>query len=136
MLLTRRRTLASLASLGVLTQYGPVRAAKPFDPSPSLVAAAQKEGEMRRIGGSRGWGSKNAEDLYQVATRLAGFEPVETAPALAPTESRSEAGAATGGVKGKRPSKKDKLRAAALLAADTHAKTDSDDSDNKADTND
>jgi len=46
MLLTRRRTLASLASLGVLTQYGPVRAAKPFDPSPSLVAAAQKEGEM------------------------------------------------------------------------------------------
>jgi superfamily II DNA/RNA helicase len=69
-------------------------------------------------------------------TQVAGFEPLETAPALAPTESRSEAGAATGGVKGKRPSKKDKLRAAALLAADKDAKTDSDDSDNKADTDD
>ena len=41
--------------------------------------------------------------------RVAGFEPVEArAPALAPV-----AGADNGGVKGKRPSKKDKLRAAA-----------------------
>jgi len=36
--------------------------------------------------------------------QIAGFEPLETAPAAAP---------GTGGVKGKRPSKKDKLRAAA-----------------------
>jgi superfamily II DNA/RNA helicase len=36
--------------------------------------------------------------------RLAGFEPVETAPAISQ---------GTGGIKGKRPSKKDKLRAAA-----------------------
>ncbi len=43
--------------------------------------------------------------------RVAGFEPVEVAPP--PTE----AAAGTGGVKGKRPSKKDKLRAAAALAA-------------------
>jgi hypothetical protein len=35
--------------------------------------------------------------------RIAGFDVTETAPA----------GAATGGIKGKRPSKKDKLRAAA-----------------------
>jgi hypothetical protein len=32
---------------------------------------------------------------------------------LAVTESRSAAGESTGGIKGKRPSKKDKLRAAA-----------------------
>jgi superfamily II DNA/RNA helicase len=36
--------------------------------------------------------------------QVPGFEPVESAPATAP---------GTGGVKGKRPSKKDKLRAAA-----------------------
>jgi len=41
--------------------------------------------------------------------RVAGFEPVEVAPP-------PEAAAGTGGVKGKRPSKKDKLRAAAALA--------------------
>lgn len=39
---------------------------------------------------------------------VAGFEPVEAAP---------QAGAGTGGIKGKRPSKKDKLRAAAAAAA-------------------
>jgi superfamily II DNA/RNA helicase len=43
--------------------------------------------------------------------RVAGFEPVEVAP-LPP-----EAAARTGGVKGKRPSKKDKSRAAAASAA-------------------
>jgi len=41
--------------------------------------------------------------------RVAGFEPVEVAP--------PEAAAGSGGVKGRRPSKKDKLRAAAALAA-------------------
>ncbi|MBB3179873.1 DEAD/DEAH box helicase [Variovorax sp. Sphag1AA] len=40
--------------------------------------------------------------------RVAGFEPVEAAP---------PADAGTGGIKGKRPSKKDKLRAAAAAAA-------------------
>jgi superfamily II DNA/RNA helicase len=40
--------------------------------------------------------------------QVAGFEPVEAAEPAAP---------GTGGVKGKRPSKKDKLRAAAALAA-------------------
>jgi len=39
--------------------------------------------------------------------RVAGFEPVEAAP---------PAGAGTGGIKGKRPSKKDKLRAAAAAS--------------------
>ena len=43
--------------------------------------------------------------------RVAGFEPVEVAPPP------SEAPAGTGGVKGRRPSKKDKLRAAAAAAA-------------------
>lgn len=43
--------------------------------------------------------------------RVAGFEPVEVAPPP------PEAAAGTGGVKGKRPSKKDKLRAAAAAAA-------------------
>lgn len=43
--------------------------------------------------------------------QLAGFEPVELAPPPA------EAPAGTGGIKGRRPSKKDKLRAAAAQAA-------------------
>ncbi len=49
--------------------------------------------------------------------RIAGFEPLEQAPALQNAESRDAAGLATGGVKGSRPSKKDKLRAAAAAAA-------------------
>ena len=40
--------------------------------------------------------------------QVAGFEPTEIAP---------ETGPANGGIKGKRPSKKDKLRAAALASA-------------------
>ena len=44
--LTRRQTLASLASLGLIAQYGPARAAKPFNPPASQVEAATKEGEM------------------------------------------------------------------------------------------
>jgi ATP-dependent RNA helicase RhlE len=48
--------------------------------------------------------------------QVPGFEPTEDAPALAATQSRSATGESTGGVKGKRPSKKDKLRAAAALA--------------------
>ncbi|RYF52878.1 MAG: ATP-dependent helicase, partial [Comamonadaceae bacterium] len=46
--------------------------------------------------------------------QIAGFERTETAPAAAP-DAQSPAG--TGGIKGKRPSKKDKLRAAAAAAA-------------------
>jgi superfamily II DNA/RNA helicase len=42
--------------------------------------------------------------------RIEGFEPVETAPPVVDASG-------TGGIKGKRPSKKDKLRAAAALAA-------------------
>ncbi|MFT5035610.1 MAG: ATP-dependent RNA helicase RhlE [Litorivivens sp.] len=45
--------------------------------------------------------------------QVTGFEPVDAAPVLAAAESRSAAGESTGGIKGKRPSKKDKLRAAA-----------------------
>jgi ATP-dependent RNA helicase RhlE len=45
--------------------------------------------------------------------RIPGFEPVETAPVDA--SGLSDAEKAVGGVKGKRPSKKDKLRAAATL---------------------
>ena len=47
--------------------------------------------------------------------QVPGFEPTEAAPVLAATQSRSASGESTGGVKGKRPSKKDKLRAAAAL---------------------
>jgi len=50
---------------------------------------------------------------------IAGFEPA--APALPPS---AETVAGTGGVKGKRPSKKDKLRAAAAQAAAPEKKTD------------
>lgn len=49
--------------------------------------------------------------------RIAGFEPLEVAPALQAAESRDAAGLSTGGVKGSRPSKKDKLRAAAAALA-------------------
>jgi superfamily II DNA/RNA helicase len=47
--------------------------------------------------------------------QVPGFEATEAAPVLAATQSRSASGESTGGVKGKRPSKKDKLRAAAAL---------------------
>ncbi len=53
--------------------------------------------------------------------RVAGFEPLEVAPALQAAESRDAAGLSTGGVKGLRPSKKDKLRAAATAAAEAAA---------------
>ena len=52
------------------------------------------------------------QGLAVAREQVPGFEPTEVAPVLAATQSRS----ATGGVKGKRPSKKDKLRAAAALA--------------------
>jgi superfamily II DNA/RNA helicase len=47
--------------------------------------------------------------------QVPGFEATEAAPVLAATQSRRATGESTGGVKGKRPSKKDKLRAAAAL---------------------
>jgi ATP-dependent RNA helicase RhlE len=50
------------------------------------------------------------QNLLLPREQVAGFEPVEEAPPPA-------ADAGTGGVKGRRPSKKDKLRAAAALAA-------------------
>ncbi len=63
----------------------------------SFVSAAT-EGHFRLI--EKRQGRRVARE------RIPGFEPVETAPP----------GAATGGIKGKRPSKKDKLRAAASQA--------------------
>ena len=51
---------------------------------------------------------------------LAGFEPTEAAPATVQDPE------GTGGIKGKRPSKKDKLRAAAAAAASQHSEADSD----------
>jgi superfamily II DNA/RNA helicase len=56
------------------------------------------------------------QGLAVAREQLPGFEPTEVAPVLAATQSRSATGESTGGVKGKRPSKKDKLRAAAALA--------------------
>jgi ATP-dependent RNA helicase RhlE len=65
--------------------------------------SAATEAHMRLIE------KRNKLDLPR--EHVAGFEPVELAPPAA------EAPAGTGGVKGRRPSKKDKLRAAAALAA-------------------
>ena len=56
------------------------------------------------------------QGLAVAREQVPGFEPTEVAPVLAATQSRSATGESTGGVKGKRPSKKDKLRAAAALA--------------------
>ena len=55
------------------------------------------------------------QGLSVARAQVPGFEPTEAAPVLAATQSRSATGESTGGVKGKRPSKKDKLRAAAAL---------------------
>ena len=55
------------------------------------------------------------QGLSVAREQVPGFEPTEAAPVLAATQSRSATGESTGGVKGKRPSKKDKLRAAAVL---------------------
>ncbi len=55
------------------------------------------------------------QGLSVAREQVPGFEPTEVAPALASSQSRSATGESTGGVKGKRPSKKDKLRAAAAL---------------------
>jgi iron(III) transport system substrate-binding protein len=46
MKLSRRQSLVSLASLGLIARFGPARAAKPFAPDPGLVAAANKEGTL------------------------------------------------------------------------------------------
>lgn len=46
MKLSRRQSLASLASLGLIARFGPARAAKPFTPDPALLAAANKEGVL------------------------------------------------------------------------------------------
>jgi superfamily II DNA/RNA helicase len=55
------------------------------------------------------------QGLSVAREQVPGFEPTEAAPVLAATQSRSATGESTGGIKGKRPSKKDKLRAAAGL---------------------
>ena len=55
------------------------------------------------------------QGLSVAREQVPGFEPTEVAPALTSSQSRSTTGESTGGVKGKRPSKKDKLRAAAAL---------------------
>ena len=46
MKLTRRQSVASLASLGLIGRWGPSRAAVPFKPDAALVAAANKEGAL------------------------------------------------------------------------------------------
>jgi len=48
--------------------------------------------------------------------QVAGFEPEDV---LTPQEDEAATQAATGGIKGRRPSKKDKLRAAAAAAAES-----------------
>jgi len=60
------------------------------------------------------------QGLSVAREQVPGFEPTEAAPVLAATQSRSATGESTGGVKGKRPNKKDKLRAAAALTAPGH----------------
>jgi ATP-dependent RNA helicase RhlE len=57
------------------------------------------------------------QELALPREQVEGFEPQETAPPAA------EAPAGTGGIKGKRPSKKDKLRAAAAAAAAAATRT-------------
>jgi iron(III) transport system substrate-binding protein len=44
--LTRRSALGSLAALGLTATWGPVRAATAFQPSPTLVDGAKKEGAL------------------------------------------------------------------------------------------
>lgn len=44
--LTRRHALGSLAAMGLIAKYGPVRAATPYTPAAGLVDAANKEGEL------------------------------------------------------------------------------------------
>ena len=65
----------------------------------SFVSAAT-EAHMRLI--------EKRQELRLAREQVAGFEPVEAA-----APARAIAGAGAGGIKGKRPSKKDKLRAAA-----------------------
>ena len=57
------------------------------------------------------------QGLTVAREQVPGFEPTEVVPVLAASQSRSVTGESTGGVKGNRPSKKDKLRAAAALTA-------------------
>ena len=45
-LLSRRAALASLTAFGVVTRYGAARAAKPFEPSGTLVDAAKKDAQL------------------------------------------------------------------------------------------
>ena len=44
--LTRRHALGAFASLGLIGHFGPVRAAKPYEPPGPLIDAAKKEGQV------------------------------------------------------------------------------------------
>jgi ATP-dependent RNA helicase RhlE len=62
--------------------------------------------------------SASTEAHFRLIEKRQGLSlPREQVPGLEPTEEAPAAEAGTGGIKGKRPSKKDKLRAAAALAA-------------------
>lgn len=45
-LISRRQTLGSLAALSFVAQYGPARAAKPFEPLSAQLDAAKKDGQL------------------------------------------------------------------------------------------
>jgi hypothetical protein len=53
------------------------------------------------------------QGLSLVLEQIEGFEPLQTAPLAALSMDGRPIDASTGGIKGQRPSKKDKLRAAA-----------------------
>jgi ATP-dependent RNA helicase RhlE len=62
--------------------------------------------------------SASTEAHFRLIEKRQGLSlPREQVPGLEPTEAAPAAAAGAGGIKGKRPSKKDKLRAAAALAA-------------------
>ncbi len=44
--ITRRQALSGMAATGVFSQYGPARAAKPYDPPGALLDAAKKDGQL------------------------------------------------------------------------------------------
>jgi ATP-dependent RNA helicase RhlE len=101
-----------IAQLPVVVNYDLPRSAVDY------VHRIGRTGRAGESGLAISFVSAGTEAHFRLIEKRQGLSlPREQIPGLEPTEEAPTAEAGTGGIKGKRPSKKDKLRAAAALAA-------------------
>jgi ATP-dependent RNA helicase RhlE len=101
-----------IAQLPVVVNYDLPRSAVDY------VHRIGRTGRAGESGLAVSFVSAEAEAHWRLIEKRQGLSlPLEVLPGFEPTEVTAPAGPAGGGIKGKRPSKKDKLRAAAAAAA-------------------